>query len=145
MSLLELALTDLTTSVLASENRKLVRGTVARFVMFGRYWRKGLERKVSGRAKHNAWTDVCYGTLEPSRMQMTKVPALLGVLEQMETDINSPLGGVDAITPTDLEAAIDALPPKWMVWEDLILTHDHIQTNVFKNKMTPFADKMYYP
>ncbi len=53
MSLLELALTNLITLALALENRKLVYNTIARFVMFDRYWRKGLKRKVFNKAKHN--------------------------------------------------------------------------------------------
>lgn len=145
MSLLELALTNLITLALALENRKLVYNTIARFVMFDRYWRKGLKRKVFNKAKHNVQTNVYYDTLESSPMQMIKILALLEVLKQMKTNINSFLEDVDAIILTNLEIVIDALLSNQMFQKNLILTYDHIWINVFKNKITSFANKMYYP
>jgi len=137
-------LTDLTASDVASDIPEFVRSTIARFVTFGRYWRKGLERSAYGRAKHNAWRDACYGTLEPSAEQLVDAPVLLGVLEKLETTINSSPEGVDAITPTQLEAAIDKLPANWMVWEDLVCTHDLLQANVLDGNITPFVGNEYY-
>jgi len=103
---------------LVSEDLELVAGTVARLFVFGGHWRKGLDRAPHGRAKHNAWRDACYDTLDP---------------------------GFDAMTPAALAAATTKLPPHRMIWEGFVLTYYDIQDNVLAGKMTPFADQLQYP
>lgn len=65
-------------------------------------------------------------------------------MEKLEANINSSLQGVDVITPTQLEAAIDKLPANWMIWEDLVCTHNLLQANVLGGNMTPFSGNEYY-
>lgn len=137
-------LTVLIASDHPSNNLELVRGTIARFVAFGRHWRRGLESPACGRAKHNAWRDVCYGTLEPSPEQLIEVPGLLKVLEKLATTIKSSPDGADAITSTELETAIDTLPTSWMVWEDLVATHKLLDENVLGGRMKPFGGNQYF-
>lgn len=134
----------LAASDLPSDDLELIRGTIARFVTFGRHWRKGLDSPTYGRAQHNAWRDVCYGTLEPSPERLAEVPVLLGFLEKLEMIIKSFPGGVDAITPTDLEAAIDQLPVNWMFWENIVQTHDLLEADVLGGTVKPFRDNEYF-
>jgi len=125
-------------------HKELVQATAVRFVMFGRYWGAGLDRKPFGRAHYNAWTDACFHTLDPSPAQLRDISPLLKVLERMDTIIHASLGGAGAILPMDFELAVTALPPNWIIWEDLPATHDHIATHLFKGIMMPFADDVYY-
>lgn len=134
----------LTVLIASDHPSELVRGTTARFVAFGRHWRRGLKSPAYGRAKHNFWRDICYGTLEPSPERLTEVPGLLKVLEKLEKTIKSSPGRVDAITPTELEAAIDKLPAKWMVWEDLFGTYNLLDVNVLGDRMKPFGNNQYF-
>lgn len=130
---------------LVSEDLELVAGTIARLFVFGGHWREGLDREPHGRAKHNAWRDACYGTLDPSSAQMVAVPPVLVILEDLSRDVGAPPRGFDAMTPAALAAAITKLPPHWMIWEGFVLTYYDIQDNVLAGKMTPFADQLQYP
>jgi hypothetical protein len=126
------------------EDHEFIHNTIACFVVFGNHWRKGLERAPHGKAEHNAWRDACYGTVNPSRALMAKVPPALGVLEDLSVGINSTLEDPDAVTPAALEAAILRLPPNWMIWKGFVVTYYQIQDTVLDGKMIPFANKLEY-
>jgi len=126
------------------EDLELFEGTIARLVMFSDHWRKGLQRPSHGQAKHNAWRDSCYYTLNPSPAQMARVPAVLTTLEKIRMDIMTPPEGLDAMSFAALEVATVKLPAHWMVWGDFALTYYHIEDNIIKS-LRPFADGLHYP
>lgn len=124
MFIFDLGLTNLIASNVALNISKFVRNTIVRFVTFGRYWRKGLERSTYNKAKHNAWRDACYDTLESFVELLIDALVLLEVLEKLETIINLFLEDVNVITSTQLEVAIDKLLANWIIWKNLVCTHD---------------------